>query len=102
MDVTDLNAYVQLIQDIMGGTLRRNTFTPVELSLLLDLQGSRMRKTAKNEVLRRYLRAVQQQFAADGSAPIRFARFWEIDKQESAHASKVQGTALRGGIPVPV
>ena len=82
MDPTDLNAYLQLIQDIMGGTVRRHTFTPAELALLLDVQASQIRKTAKNEILRRYQRTVQQQFAMDGSGPLRFARFWEGEKTE--------------------
>jgi hypothetical protein len=77
MDLTKLNAYVQLIHDIMAGTVRRHTFTPLELQLLLDVQAARIRKSAKNDVLRRYLRTVQQQFAMDRSVPIRFARFWE-------------------------
>lgn len=77
MDLSDLNSYLQLIQDIIGGTVRRHTFTRMELDLLLDVQASRMRKTAKNEVLRRYLRATQQQFATEGSVSLRFARFWE-------------------------
>ena len=82
MDLRDLNAYLQLIQDIMAGTIRRHTFTPVELQLLLDVQSAGIRKSAKNEVLRRYLRAVQQQFARSGSTPVRFARFWEDQNKE--------------------
>jgi hypothetical protein len=80
MDLSDLNSYIQLIQDIIGGTVRRHTFTPTELALLLDVQASPLRKTAKNELLRRYLRSVQQQFAIDGSVPVRFARFCEAEK----------------------
>jgi hypothetical protein len=77
MDLTKLNAYVQLIQDIMAGTVRRHTFTPLELQLLLDVQAARIRKSAKNDILRRYSRTVQHQFALNHSVPIRFARFWE-------------------------
>lgn len=93
MDLTKLNAYVQLIQDIMAGTVRRHTFTPMELQLLLDVQAARVRKSAKNDVLRRYLRTVQQQFATNHSVPVRFARFWEEQNkaglQESERARPV-------------
>lgn len=83
MDLTDLNSYVQLIQDIICGTIRRHTFSPTELDLLLDVQASSVRKNAKSEILRRYLRTVQQQFAMDGSGPQRFAQFWEIEAQRA-------------------
>jgi len=94
MDLTDLNAYLQLIHDIMDGTLRRHTFTRIELDLLLDVQASRMRKTAKTEMLRRYLRTVQQQFAVDGSGPQGFAAFFEAENQAD-HANSL-------GQPVPL
>lgn len=81
MDLSDLNSYLQLIQDIIGGTVRRNTFNRMELDLLLDVQASRMRKAAKSELLRRYFRTVQQQFATNGATPLRFARFWEDESQ---------------------
>lgn len=81
MDLSDLNSYLQLIQDIIGGTVRRHTFNRVELDLLLDVQASQMRKAAKNELLRRYFRTVQQQFAAEGGVPLRFARFGEGETQ---------------------
>ncbi len=82
MDLTDLSSYVQLIHEIIGGTVRRHTFSRLELDLLLDVQASPIRKAAKEEVLRRYLRSVQQQFAADGSSPLGFARFRDNDNPE--------------------
>lgn len=84
MDVPAMNSYLLLIHDLIGGTIRRNTFTPLELDLLLDVQASQMRKSAKQEMLRRYLRTVQQQFASDGSAPLRFAQFRENESSEGA------------------
>lgn len=101
MDLRDLNAYLQLIQDIMGGTVRRHTFTPAELQLLLDVQSSRIRKAVKNEVLRRYLRIVQQQFATDGCAPLRFARFWENQNSEGLHENEPVRSVLRARSATP-
>ena len=77
MDLSDLNSYLQLIQDIIGGTVRRHTFNRMELDLLLDVQSSHIRKAAKNELLRRYFRTVQQQSGANDAVPLRFARFSE-------------------------
>ncbi len=103
MDVSDLNSYIQLIQDIMAGTVRRHTFTPAELDLLLDVQASKMRKATKEETLRRYLRAVQQQFVMDGANPLRFAQFREDENQplppgEVRHPS---GALVRAKTAVP-
>ncbi len=103
MDLSDVNSYLQLIQDVIGGTVRRHTFTPMELDLLLDLQAVHIRKPAKNEALKRYLRAVQQQFASDGSAPLRFARFWEVEnRKDGAEEPEPVRTLLRARTATPV
>src|SRR3954451_24112980 len=60
-------SFSQLVQELISGTVRRHTFTPAELELLLDLQNSRIRKSSKPDVLRRYLRAAQAQFSQQGS-----------------------------------
>jgi len=78
----------------MGGTVRRHTFTPSELDLLLDVQASNLRKTAKNDILRRYLRTVQQQFVTDSSVPLRFARFWEAENHKNGLAAAEPARAL--------
>ena len=101
MDLRDLNAYLQLIQDFMGGTIRRHTFTPVELQLLLDVQSAHIRKTVKNEILRRYLRTVQQQFAKDGSDPLRFARFWEEQNKEGLEENEPPRSVLQARSATP-
>jgi len=92
----DLTSLSQIVQELIGGTLRRNTFTPCELQLLLDLQAFRIRKSAKPDILRRYLKAVQQHFTVDSSAPLRFAHFFEKEQhratvQSSARHEKVVG-----------
>lgn len=69
-------SFSQLVQELISGTVRRHTFTPSELELLLDLQNSRIRKSSKPDVLRRYLRAAQAQFAQQASV-LRFSKFME-------------------------
>jgi hypothetical protein len=69
-------SFSQLVQELISGTVRRHTFTQPELELLLDLQNSRIRKSSKPDVLRRYLRAAQAQFAQQGSL-LRFSNFME-------------------------
>lgn len=94
----DLTSLSQLVQEVIGGTLRRNTFTPSELQLLLDLQSCRIRKSTKPEMLRRYLRAAQQHFTVDGSAPLRFAHFFEREQNRvAAQSAERAGKALAAG-----
>ena len=69
-------SFSQLVQELISGTVRRHTFTQPELELLLDLQNSRIRKSSKPDVLRRYLRAAQAQFSQGGSL-LRFSNFME-------------------------
>ena len=49
------------------------------MELLLDLQMTRMRRSSRPEILRRYLRAVQSQFASGAPVPLRFSRFIESE-----------------------
>jgi len=86
----DLTSFGQLVQELINGAVRRHTFSPWELELLLDLQTCRARKSARAELLRRYLKAVQQQFAVDGSCFLRLADFIEREQQRSASQRSVQ------------
>jgi hypothetical protein len=76
---TDWSSYSQLIQQIIAGTVRRNVFSQWEMRLMLDLQHARIRKTSRPEILRRYLKAVEQQHTAGAPMPLRFSNFFESD-----------------------
>ena len=97
----DLTSLSQLVQELVGGTLRRNVFTEVELQLLLDLQACRVRKSTKPDILRRYLKAVQQHSAVDSSTPLRFMHFFESEQnrlaaQSAERAGKAEEAAMAG------
>jgi hypothetical protein len=79
----DVSALHQLVQDIIGGSMRRNTFTQWELELLLDLQTCGVRKGARSETLRRYLRAVQQHYAQGAMGPLRLSTFLDRENAKS-------------------
>ena len=76
-------SFSQLVQELISGTVRRHTFTPSELELLLDLQNSRIRKSSRPDVLRRYLRATQLHIAQQGSL-LRFSKFMELENAPKA------------------
>ena len=80
-DRPELSSLNQLVHEIIGGGVRRNTFTQWELELLLDLQTCRIRKGARPEVLRRYLKAVQRHFADGALDPLRLTTFLELEEQ---------------------
>ena len=80
----------QLVHEIIGGAVRRHTFTQWELELLLDLQTCRVRKTSRPEVLKRYLRAVQQHFAQGAMDPLRLSAFLDQENQRSRYAAPVE------------
>jgi len=94
LERSDWTSFNQLIQEMIGGAIRRHTFTQWELELLLDLQMSRIRKSSRPEVLRRYLRVVHQRFAQGAVAPPRLSAFLEAESQqrvasgETAHGAE--------------
>jgi hypothetical protein len=71
-------SYFQLIQELIDGATRRHTFTAWELDLMLDLEVSRLRKSSRPEVLRRYLRFVQAE-SLHTPQPTRFSAFMETE-----------------------
>lgn len=89
----EMTALHQLVRDIIGGAVRRNTFTQWELELLLDLQTCQIRKGSRPELLRRYVRAVQQHFAQGAMAPLRLAAF--LDQENQRRRSVAETSAKR-------
>ena len=90
----ELTSLSQLVHEIIGGVARRHTFTQWELELLLDLQTCCVRKTSRPEVLRRYLRAVQQHFAKGEVDPLRLATFLNQENQRSRCSAPVQELSI--------
>jgi hypothetical protein len=90
LDKCELTSINQLIQDIIGGTAQRHTFTQWELELLLDLQTCGVRKSARPELLRRYVKAVQQQFAQGSLGPMRLSAFLDKENQKTRQHSAIK------------
>jgi len=81
-------SFTQLIQELIGGVVRRHIFSQWELDLLLDLQLSRMSKTARSVLLRRYLKFVQQEHAAGASMPPRLGLYLAAQNEARLAAAK--------------
>lgn len=99
---SDFASFNQLVQELISGTIQRHVFTQWELDLLLDLQTCSIRKCARPDVLRRYLKAVQQHFAEDTSSLLRLSAFVEHESHHRTPAQVVSpaadmvGAASRG------
>jgi hypothetical protein len=81
----DWTSFHRLVQDLITGVARRHTFTQWELEFLLDLQNSRLRKSSRDGVLRKYLRAVHQHSLEGAPEPPRFGMF--LDSQFPARSA---------------
>jgi hypothetical protein len=72
-----LTSITGFVYDLVCGNVQRHTFTQWELELLLDLQTCRVHPGMRADMLRRYIRAVQQHYCTGASYPLRLATFLE-------------------------
>jgi len=69
------NRFSRLVKELLDGVVRRTSFQPWEVHLLLDLEACRMPRSRRDEALRRYERAVRRQLEKRQVPPIRFSDF---------------------------
>ncbi len=69
------NRFNRLVKELLLGEVRRTSFQPWEVHLLLDLQDCRLTRSRRDEALRRYQRVVQKQLDRRELPPIRFTEF---------------------------
>jgi hypothetical protein len=69
------NRFNRLVKELLEGEVRRTSFQPWEVHLLLDLQDCRLTRSRRDEALRRYQRVVQKQLERGELPPVKFADF---------------------------
>ena len=69
------NRFNRLVKEILSGDVRRTSFQPWEVHLILDLQACRLTRSRRDEALRRYQRVVQKHLERGDLPPVRFADF---------------------------
>ena len=74
---TILDQFNILIGEILEGGLHRATFRPWEIDILLDIQSSNLRGSAKRRILQDYQRAVQAALQMGAHLPLRFSEYLE-------------------------
>ncbi|MDX1983021.1 MAG: hypothetical protein SFV51_22310 [Bryobacteraceae bacterium] len=65
----------KLIQELLRGSISRNTFRPWEIELLLDIEHCDLRDANKKETLRRYQRSVQRQMEKGANRPMKLSEY---------------------------
>ena len=79
-----LTRFNRLIQELIRGTMNRNTFQPWEIEVLLDIEACNLRDAVKKETLRRYQKAVQRAMEKGAPAPFRLSEY--LNGKKSAQA----------------
>jgi hypothetical protein len=69
------NRFNRLVKELLEGEVRRTSFQPWEVLLLLDLQDCRLTRSRREEALRRYQRVVEKQLERGELPPVKFSDF---------------------------
>ena len=72
-----LARFNKLIQEILRGSISRNTFRPWEVEILLDIESCNLREVPKREILRRYQKAVQRAMEKGAPTPLKLSEYLE-------------------------
>ena len=79
-----LSRFNKLLQELVRGTMNRNTFQPWEIEILLDIEACNLREGVKKETLRRYQKAVQRAMEKGAAAtPFRLSQYLHGKKSAS-------------------
>lgn len=70
-----LNGFNRLIRELIRGKISRNTFHPWEIELLLDVENCHIKETARDNILKRYQRAVQHQMTRGAVKPMMLSEY---------------------------
>ena len=78
-----LTRFNKLLQELVRGTMSRNTFQPWEIEILLDIEACNLRDGVKKETLRRYQKAVQRAMEKGAPTPFPLSQYLHGKKSAS-------------------
>src|SRR5215475_12220042 len=84
-----LAQFNRLIQELLRGSMNRNTFRPWEVELLLDIEACNLRDSSRRETLRRYQRAVQRHMEKGARLPLKLSEYLENVKAKRVAQGRV-------------
>ncbi|HLJ44924.1 MAG TPA: hypothetical protein VKU01_02885 [Bryobacteraceae bacterium] len=82
-----LARFNRLIQELLRGTMNRNTFRPWEIEILLDIEMCNLRDGVKRETLRRYQKAVQRSMEKGTPTPLKLSEYLAGQKSRRSAAA---------------
>ena len=77
---TVLAQFNRLMNDLLRGTLNRNTFRPWEVEVLLDIEHCNLRDSNRRETLRRYQRANQRHMEKGARLPLKLSEYLDAQR----------------------
>ena len=90
-----LAQFNRLVQELLKGSMNRNTFRPWEIELLLDIEGCTLKDGSKRETLKRYQKAVQRQMEKGACSPMKLSEFLQARAPRTPQLEEV-GTGAEG------
>jgi hypothetical protein len=75
-----LPQFNRLINELLRGSMNRNTFQPWEIALLLDIETCNLKDSNRREVLRRYQKAAQRQIEAGAQSILKLSEYLEKNR----------------------
>ena len=82
-----LNRFNRLLQELIRGSMNRNTFQPWEIDILLDIEACQLREPVKRETLRRYQKAVQRAMEKGAPRPFCLSEYLSAKKGAGSQAA---------------
>jgi hypothetical protein len=79
-----LTRFNRLMQEILRGSMTRNTFLPWEIQVLLDIEGCNLKDAGRKDLLRRYQKAVQRSMEKGAPAPMKLSEYLATLKSKNA------------------
>lgn len=77
---TRLHQFNKLIQELLKGSVSRNTFRPWEIEILLDIEACNLRDGNRREILRRYQKAVQRHVDRGSESLLKLSEYLERNR----------------------
>src|ERR1700678_4155863 len=84
-----LNRFNRLMQELIRGSMNRNTFQPWEIDILLDIEACQLLEPVKRETLRRYQKAVQRSMEKGAQMPLRLSEYLNGKKSAAAQTAGI-------------
>jgi hypothetical protein len=84
---TALFQFNRLIGDLLRGNLRRNTFQPWEIEILLDIESCDIGEVNRRQLLKRYQKAANRYVERGGRTLLKLSEYLAKKHREPIHAS---------------